>query len=75
MIVAEEFARQSNDAELSLRYEKQNGRSTLVQRSHHGPLVVQKPFYPEGDEVCHSIIVHPPGGIVAGDRLGINVDG
>ena len=73
MIVAEEFARQSNDAELSLRYEQQHGRSVLVQRSHHGPLVVQKPFYPEGDEVCHSIIVHPPGGIVAGDRLGIHV--
>ena len=73
MIVAEEFARQSRDAVLSLRYEMLNGRSTLVQRSHYGPLLVQKPFYPEGDEVCQSIIVHPPGGIVAGDRLRIDV--
>ena len=74
MIVAEEFAQRTWEAELTLRYEKRDGRSVLAQRQHHGPLVVQKPFYPEGDAVCHSIIVHPPGGIVAGDRLSINVN-
>ena len=73
MIVAKEFAQRAQDAELTLRYKKQHGRSTLVRREHYGPLVVQKPFYPEGDAVCHSIIVHPPGGIVAGDRLRIDV--
>ena len=74
MIVAEEFAQQASIAELTLRYEKRDGRSVITQRHHHGPLLVQKPFYPEGDAVCHSIIVHPPGGIVAGDRLSINVN-
>ncbi len=73
MIVAEEFAQRTWEAELTLRYEKLDGRSVLTQRRHHGPLLVQKPFYPEGNEVCHSIIVHPPGGIVSGDRLGINL--
>ena len=74
MIIAEEFARQTWEAELTLRYEKRNERSVLTQRQHHGPLLVQKPFYPEGGDICHSIIVHPPGGIVAGDRLGISVN-
>ena len=74
MIIAEEFARQTWEAELTLRYEKRNERSVLTQRHHHGPLLVQKPFYPEGGDICHSIIVHPPGGIVAGDRLGISVN-
>ncbi len=73
MIVAEEFAQQASIAELTLRYEKRDGRSVITQRRHYGPLRVQKPFYPEGDAVCHSIIVHPPGGIVAGDRLAIHV--
>ncbi len=74
MIVAEGFAPKNWHAELALRYEKVGGRSVITQRRHHGPLLVQKPFYPEGDAVCHSIIVHPPGGIVAGDRLCINLD-
>ena len=74
MIVAEEFAYRTWEAELTLCYEQRAQRSVLTQRQHRGPLVVQKPFYPEGDAVCHSIIVHPPGGIVAGDRLSINVN-
>jgi urease accessory protein len=73
VIVAEQFARQTSNAELTLRYESIEGRSVLTQRRHHGPLVVQKPFYPEGDAVCHSVIVHPPGGIVAGDQLAMNI--
>lgn len=74
MIVAEEFAQRTWEAELTLCYEQRAQRSVLTQRQHRGPLVVQKPFYPEGDAVCHSIIVHPPGGNVAGDRLSINVN-
>ncbi len=59
--------------ELALRYERRGARTVLAERQHAGPLLVQKPFYPEGEGVCHGIVLHPPGGIVGGDELVLNV--
>jgi urease accessory protein len=59
--------------ELRLEYERCNGRTVLARRQHAGPLQVQKSFYPEGAPVCHNIVLHPPGGIVGGDRLRIEM--
>ena len=61
------------EADLSLKFAKIDGVTRLVARDHHGPLLVQKPLYPEGYEVCHAVIIHPPGGIVSGDQLAIAV--
>jgi urease accessory protein len=61
-------------AQLDLGYRRRGERTVLTTRIHEGPLVVQKSLYPEGDAVCQNIIVHPPGGIVGGDTLAVNVD-
>ena len=45
----------------------------LEGRRHRGPLVVQRPFYPEGRDPCHVYVVHPPGGLTGGDELEVSV--
>jgi urease accessory protein len=58
-------------ASLDLTFEQRSGVTVLAECRHHGPLIVQRPFYPE-DEVCHVYVVHPPGGVVAGDQLALS---
>lgn len=61
-------------AELSLGFRYEDKRTVLAEKHFDGPLVVQKPLYPEGDAVCHAIVVHPPAGIVGGDQLSLRVN-
>lgn len=59
-------------ASLALDYRLEAGRSVARHR-HQGPLRVLQSLYPEGDGVCHNVLVHPPGGLVGGDLLDLRV--
>jgi urease accessory protein len=67
-------ARPGWQARLQLGFMLRGDRSVLAERRHHGPLRVQRPFYPEGPDVCHVYLLHPPGGVVGGDELRMHVD-
>jgi urease accessory protein len=54
---------------LELDYQKINNSTQLVKAYSQAPLKIQRSFYPEGQEICHSIILHTAGGMVGGDRL------
>lgn len=58
-------------ASLQLDYTLE-GTRTVARHAHNGPLRILQSLYPEGDAVCHNVLVHPPGGLVGGDTLDIS---
>lgn len=71
-------------ARMELDFAVRQGRTTLAKMQFHGPLRVQRPFYPEpapakaagraqASQPCHCCLLHPPGGLVSGDDLSLEV--
>ncbi|WP_066375722.1 urease accessory protein UreD [Anabaena sp. CA = ATCC 33047] len=58
---------------LNLVYANRQDATELIYNHQQAPLKVQRPFYPEGEKVCHSVILHTAGGVVGGDRLSTNI--
>ena len=61
------------DLYLQFAQKDSSAKTVLATRRHQGPFTVQRPFYPEGS-TCHTILLHPPGGLVEGDVLNLRVD-
>jgi urease accessory protein len=70
-------------ARLELKFQAVEARTRLAHRRHYGPLLVQRIFHPEpvsGDggalaaEPAHVYVLHPPGGVVSGDELQLEVE-
>ncbi len=59
-------------ASLQLDYTRESDRS-VARYLHKGPLRILQSLYPEGDAVCHNVLVHPPSGLVGGDTLDMQV--
>lgn len=71
-VVGDNLASEGWRARLALDFAARPDRTFLASRQHIGPLLVQRPFHPEGFP-CHAYLVHPPGGIVGGDELHLDV--
>lgn len=62
------------EASLKLRFARRGEACRLIDQQHRGPLYVQRAFYPEGPDLAHVYLLHPPGGVVSGDALEVGID-
>lgn len=60
------------DAAIAVTLAPRFGATRVVDRRQRGPMALQRPFHPEGD-TAHLYLLHPPGGVVGGDAIDIDV--
>lgn len=54
---------------LELTYQRHQHQTQVASAYTQAPLRLQRAFYPEGPEICHSVVLHTAGGLVGGDIL------
>jgi urease accessory protein len=59
-------------AHLDLRFARRAGATRLVHNRHQGPLRLIRAL-PLDDGGCQAVIIHPPGGLVGGDTLDLEL--
>lgn len=59
--------------ELDLEFVKRNQQTVLSRSYAVAPWKIQRSLYPEGEEVCHCVLLHTAGGFVGGDRLSAKI--
>jgi urease accessory protein len=65
---------QSNwHGKINLIYKNNNNKTELSSSFSQSPFKIQQSFYPEGNTICHNVILHTAGGMVGGDRLSQNI--
>jgi urease accessory protein len=58
---------------LELEFQSVARGTQLSRAEHEGPLRIQRVLEPEGPQCPHVYLLHPPGGVVGGDRLETHV--
>ncbi len=59
---------------VGLIYGQRQGKTEMQRCFTQAPFRIQRPFYPEGDRICHTVLLHTAGGIVGGDRLSLDLE-
>ncbi|WP_019499799.1 urease accessory protein UreD [Pseudanabaena sp. PCC 6802] len=59
---------------LELDFANRDGATHVKHSYSQAPWKLQRPFYPEGDRICHSVLLHTAGGMVGGDRLSAEIN-
>jgi urease accessory protein len=59
---------------LKLDFVNRDGTTQVNHSYSQAPWKLQRPFYPEGDRICHSVLLHTAGGMVGGDRLSAEIN-
>ncbi len=59
--------------ELEIEFGKRHQQTVLTRSYAVAPWKIQRSLYPEGEEICHCILLHTAGGFVGGDRLSAKI--